>query len=749
MRTLVILRGAMGAGKSTWLKENGLEAYTLSPDTIRLMYSSPQMQPDEFEYTITQKNDDAVWSLLFEILEKRMQKGEFTIIDATHSRQSDFSQYNALCETYRYRRCYIDFTDVPIEVCKAQNMHRLPAYKRVPSTAIDKCYARFETQKAPNSWLKIERELINSYLSAAPIDFNDYERVHIFGDIHGCYEPLKEYLTRNEPDIIIDYNKPAEIARCINPKDFYIFVGDYVDRGIQNKEVMELLCELAVLPNTLFLPGNHEEWIRMFVFGQIDDIRSKEFKCKTMYELKDIEHNKLATFVRKLGQMAYFKFDDTYYFVTHGGLPYLPDKLQLVATDQFIHGVGTYAFDIDKQYSETQSALVNEFNVQDPVVQVHGHRNTFGIKMDEYPYSYNLEGRIEFGGDLRVLLLEHDKKPQCIYIKNNVYNTEEIVEYVDKPLIEADNLVAHLRSHKYIKETDLGNGISSFNFTRDAFYDKHWDEATISARGLFIDTQTGNIVARAYNKFFNINERQDTKMISVRGKLETEGSAVAYKKYNGYLGILSYYNDDLQFHSKSTNQGNFATWFKEIFMATVKPAELQLISDYLKEYNVSMVFEVIDPINDPHIIKNDKAEVILLDIIDNSLEYHKCDYTTLYDLASQFCLKVKEVVAEFKDFRSLMQFWLNHTDEDNMNDDDIEGVVIEIGDFMVKMKFTYYNFWKMCRKLVDQAKNNRNIKLGSLYNDKANYFWAWLHEQTPETLEKDIITLRDMFENKG
>ena len=755
MRSLVILRGAMGSGKSTWIQKNGLEAYTLSPDNIRLMYSSPQMQPDTYQYDINQKNDTQVWSLMFEILEERMKKGEFTIIDATHSRQSDFSRYNSLCEDYRYRRYYVDFTDVPIETCKEQNAKRLPAYKRVPESAIDKCYARFETQKAPKSWTKIEKELISSFLTPAPIDFNDYKRVHIFGDIHGCYDPLKQYL-----DTYTNWNEinkhtigtlTGERTYVLPEDEMFIFTGDYVDRGIQNKETIELLCELATLPNTLFLPGNHEEWIRMFAFDNVDGIRSKEFKNKTMYELKDIPHTKISNFVRKIGQMAYFRFDNTTYFVTHGGLPYVPENMQLVATDQFIHGVGTYAFDIDKQYSENQMNLLEccpGFDQNDIIVQVHGHRNTFGIAADEYEYTYNLEGRIEFGGDLRVLMLEHNKKPQVIYVKNNTYNTEtEITDY-NAPINNDSDPITMLRSHQYVRESDLGNNISSFNFTRDAFYDKHWDNATMTARGLFMNTETGEVVARAYNKFFNINERPETKMMNIRSKLEACGSAVAYKKYNGYLGILSYYNNELHFHSKSTDQGDFANWFKDIFMNTLSVDNIDKITNYLRNNKLSMVFEVIDPINDPHIIKNDKQEIVLLDMIDNTLEYNKIDYESLCNAGRCFGLKVKEKIAEFKDFRSLMQFWLDHTSEDNMNDSDIEGVVVEIGDFMTKMKFTYYNFWKMCRSLIDKAKYHRAIKLGSLYNDTANYFWAWLNKQSPETLEQDIITLRDMFENE-
>jgi len=43
MRKLVILRGAMGSGKSTFIKEHNLENFTLSSDQIRLMFNSPQM----------------------------------------------------------------------------------------------------------------------------------------------------------------------------------------------------------------------------------------------------------------------------------------------------------------------------------------------------------------------------------------------------------------------------------------------------------------------------------------------------------------------------------------------------------------------------------------------------------------------------------------------------------------------------------------------------------------------------------
>ena len=49
MRILLLLRGAPGCGKSTWIEKNGLKPYALSADNIRLLCQSPIMQVDGTE----------------------------------------------------------------------------------------------------------------------------------------------------------------------------------------------------------------------------------------------------------------------------------------------------------------------------------------------------------------------------------------------------------------------------------------------------------------------------------------------------------------------------------------------------------------------------------------------------------------------------------------------------------------------------------------------------------------------------
>ena len=184
MRTLIIMRGSPASGKSTWIKNMGLENYTLSADNLRLLVESPILVPDKKYRTISQKNDSYVWTLLFELLEKRMSNGEFVIVDATHSRSSDFSRYNKLCERYRYRRYYVDFSDVPIEECKRRNAER-EDYKRVPESVIDKMYSRLETQQKTSGWVEVDKNNFWNEVGMKLFDLNTYEHIHIFGDIHG------------------------------------------------------------------------------------------------------------------------------------------------------------------------------------------------------------------------------------------------------------------------------------------------------------------------------------------------------------------------------------------------------------------------------------------------------------------------------------------------------------------------------------------------------------------------------------
>ena len=720
MRSLIILRGSPASGKSTWVRKMGLENYCLSADGIRLLVQSPIMSSTEKHEVICQNNDGYVWQLLFELLEERMKKGEFVVIDATHSRSSDFSRYNKLCERYRYRRYYVDFSDVSIEECKRRNAER-EEYKRVPENVIDKMYSRLETQQKTSGWVEVDKENFWNEVGMRLFDLNKCEHIHIFGDIHGCLNPLKKYFEK------YPYNE----------NDYYIFSGDYIDRGLQNKETLEFLMPMANYSNVLLLEGNHERWLNHYSMDEYEEIHSKTFLNKTANELRELDKKDIRAFYRKIGQIAYFQYDNKRYLISHGGISYMPKELQLIATEQFIKGVGDYNIQIDEIFSENEKGS--------DIIQVHGHRNTFEI--DNCSNSYNLEGRVEFGGELRILQLTKGCEPKMIKIPNDYFGKpEEVNEFRECKTKGIVPVIEQLRASKDIKETTLGNNISSFNFTRNAFYSKKWDSLTCKARGLFVDTEKDKVVARGYEKFFNVNEVKSTELEHL---LHTfKGKITCFKKENGFLGILSLVNGELFLASKSTNVGEFAEYFKNLFEKS--EIDKDKLLDYLKEHDVSLTFEVIDVENDPHIIEYDKSKIVLLDIIHNDYEFKREPYEEVQKLSKLIGCECKSIYVEFDDIRDFHRWYLENTDEENMSHSDIEGVVIENNGFMTKLKFPYYKFWKFMRRVKEQVAHSNSPKLSSLYNAEANYFFAWLKKQDKSILEKDIITLRKKyFEEKA
>ncbi len=722
MRKLVILRGAQGCGKSTFIKDNNLEIYTLSADQIRLMYSSPEMNTS-YSSEIPQFNNKKVWDLLYTLLEERMKKGEFTIIDAVHANVKEtLSNYKKLAEKYRYRLYILDFTDIPKEEVYKRNESR-EEYKRVPTHSIDHAYKLFAREKIPSSFKIVKPDKFNDIINTIPRDFDNYDNIHIIGDIHGCYSALKKYFDENP----------------INEQDAYIFTGDYFDRGIENFQTFNYLQELMKNDNMIFLVGNHED--KLYKYACDDDFKVDYDIKNTIaeFEANNTSKSVIRGFVKTLAQISFITFANKTYLISHGGIPYIPKQsLDYYSTNSFMYGIDKYDVNIDEIYNEFMK------NQDDKIYQIHAHRNYYKIKYDEYPYSLNLEGDIEHGGHLRILNLSKYGSQTCIEVKNEIYNPNLIEE------TNVYNLIQDLRHNKYVSEKELEDNISSFNFSKEAFNNRIWDNMTTQARGLFIDTDQNKIIARSYNKFFKINERKETNIELLEDSLVYP--VKFYLKYNGFLGILSIKNDELFFASKSTNQGDFVTYFKDIFYNQFNEVQIKEIKDKLLQDNLTFVFEVIDPINDPHIIEYQNPQAILLDMIYNSTDYAKVSYEELEHFAKDNNITYKNLVLKAKNKDEFVQFYQDITSEDyKLNNEYIEGYVIEDATgYMVKAKTAYYDKWKHLRNKMEYALKNNDYKVkskDSLEVSFMEYLKVKYENQKIDVHDTDIIQERKQFED--
>nr|WP_296486276.1 RNA ligase [uncultured Acetatifactor sp.] len=725
MRILLLLRGSASCGKSTWIAQNGLKPYTLSADDIRLLCQSPVMLADG-SAGISQSNDGTVWKTLFSILEIRMQRGDFTVIDATNSKTSEMNRYKEMCETYRYRIYCVDFTDIPIEEVKRRNAGR-ETFKKVPEGVIDNMYSRFRTQKIP-SGIKVIRpdELDTIWLKR--FDMSNYKKIHHIGDIHGCNTVLQRYLENNGG---------------LKDDEMYIFVGDYIDRGVENAEVVKFLISIMNRKNVLMLEGNHERWL--WLWANDCTGRSKEFELITKPALDAAGINKkdVRQLYRKFGQCAYYKYGENIYLVTHAGLSTLPQNLSLVATEQMIKGVGNY--DDFEKIAETFFDTT-----PDNCYQIHGHRNTKQMPARVNDRVFNLEGQVEYGGCLRCVQVD-ESGIHCTELENEVYKTPEMQEAQGVVESSIADIIISLRGNKYIQEKKFGN-ISSFNYTDKAFYDRVWDAQTTKARGLYLDTVKGKVTARAYDKFFNVNERPETKFEMLQHKLKFP--VTAYVKENGFLGIVSYneYEDGLFAASKSTIDSQYARYFQEMLQKKVIPENLERMKEYCKEKEVSFVFECVDMEHDPHIIDYSESRLFLLDIVYNQMEFARYGYDDLCYTAGLFGLEVKERAYEIADWQEFFDWYYDIMESDyEYHGRKIEGFVIEdSAGYMTKIKLSYYNFWKFMRSVSHEAVRKGYIsKTSALTTPLANEYYSWvrkLHDREDrDTLPRDICTLRKMF----
>lgn len=120
--------------------------------------------------------------------------------------------------------------------------------------------------------------------------------------------------------------------------------------------------------------------------------------------------------------------------------------------------------------------------------------------------------------------------------------------------------------------------LSIWNYSEKVQYDSLWDDITLSCRGLVTDDK-GNVVARPFRKFFNIEEGKHTP---------TEQFQV-FEKMDGSLGILFFYGDEWVFASRGSFTSDQALKFKEIFTKKYKTSHLYTPNTYL--------FEIIYPEN--------------------------------------------------------------------------------------------------------------------------------------------------------
>lgn len=730
------MRGAPGSGKSYFLQKSNLEPYTLEADNFRLLVSNPSLDRNG-NFHISSKKDKAAWKMLFECLEERMKNGDFTVIDATHVSKHALKSYEKLADEYKYTIYYYQM-DTSLEVCIKNNESR-PEYKRVPKKIIEKMYRTMQESEnnIPKRFRKISsiNEIINFYTE----DITEkYENIKIIGDIHSCFTAL------------------SEVLEGFDERTLYIFLGDYLDRGIEHRNTLNLILELAGRPNVIMLEGNHEEYLKNY--AKDIDVKNKEFLEKTLPSILENEENeegfkkKLRIFIRKLRQCYAFKFHNHKVLCNHAGISAVPD-MALISANEMINGVGFYETEISEIYEENyRLGRCQNFT------QVFGHR---GVESTEH--SICLEGEVEFGGELKYLEISKDKT-ELKSVQNKVYNKNYLQEELEKAKkgesrkieLTVDDEINRLIVSRLINVKHVSPNLYSINFTRNAFRRRLWNDATVKARGLFVDRDTGDVKLRSYNKFFNFGENKFSSEKYLKENLAYPVDV--YEKYNGFLGIVSVIGDKFVFATKTTTSGIHTEYLEELFQKIDEEMKSKMLN-LCKNENVSLIFEVISN-KDRHIVDYFmKESIYLLDIVENSLSINGIHIDN--DLSNRLIesldipdndesiLKLRKKAAVCGSFDEIMKIM-----EDYRNKENFEGFVFtDKNGMMFKYKAEDYSVWKRRRSLVDRYRVNiadgENFSLESCKHSEDKKFMEWVLRLPKEkVLESHIIDLKNSYNSK-
>lgn len=99
--------------------------------------------------------------------------------------------------------------------------------------------------------------------------------------------------------------------------------------------------------------------------------------------------------------------------------------------------------------------------------------------------------------------------------------------------------------------------LSIYTYSRECQYEGRWNDVTTQCRGLIVDDETGEIVARPFSKFFNVGEHEAGKPYAQT--LPVEPFRV-YEKVDGSLGILFFYDGYWRGASKGSFISEQARW---------------------------------------------------------------------------------------------------------------------------------------------------------------------------------------------
>ena len=645
---LYILSGAPASGKSTWFqKALNLPAEALvSSDNLRkqIFGGREVFDPNTGKTTelLNSNGDRMVFTIMEAIVEERLKEKLVTVVDATNTTEKDREIW-AKIATKHGLPTYIILFDVKEEELIQRDAKRV---RSVGAEVIQHFLRKLEkTSKYP-------------IIEVRPEDTTTFnpptvpENTDVIGDVHGLYTETLFALNK----LGYSVNNDNVLEHPDNRK--VLFLGDWVDRGLQSVDCFELIHNSVTKGGHYALLGNHEHKLLKIYkhWKEKGEYNPRSFSgAETMVNFwEQVPEKKLERWMNWLNTIPGHYSCGRFVFC-HADVKSLdPYQMPLSVA---VYGESDWGkYDTDALFT----AWSQKKGLQGPIL-IRGHiPNT---NNNEITRAFSLEHKVGFNGIIKALPLDkvlaiseskawafpntmflngltpesktegfdlfvantirqyivetktnfdysaHQKKATLlgnqlkelvtknkITSERNNYDGMTIYNEGNKNMKpEQKKQLQELENRKLVSHKTNEDGLEIYKYSKRVFFDALWDESPLLLHARgLVLDAAGKIVQNPFVKIFNYGEKGAGADLADAHKVQ------AIEKMNGFLGCVTnhpYKKDDLLV----TTTGSFDSDFVGYIRDFLPPEKVKTINEHCKETNETLMFEVIHP-KDPHII---------------------------------------------------------------------------------------------------------------------------------------------------
>jgi RNA ligase len=256
------------------------------------------------------------------------------------------------------------------------------------------------------------------------------------------------------------------------------------------------------------------------------------------------------------------------------------------------------------------------------------------------------------------------------------------------------------------KQVHPSHHLTIWNYSQTCQYDNNWNETLLMCRGLVTDNE-GNIVARPFKKFFNLEEKKHVH----------SDTYTIWEKVDGSLGILFCYNGEWIISSRGSFTSDQSRKAGEILGKTEgRP-------DFLVDGN-TYLFEIVYPENQIVLNYGSEEKLVFLGFVNNETGE---EFTPDKVEQSEFEIPTKHELGDYNSVSALN--WENH-----------EGFVVVFSNGQkMKIKFEWYLkrhkiVWSLTNRLLWEYLSEG--KVDELLEALPDEFYAIVKEEIAILQEK-------------